>query len=444
MTYPLLAIRGSFVDFVDDPFYASEAASVRYIPDGLMILENGSIKALDDYSQLIAEYPNLSITTYVNKLIMPGFIDAHIHLPQTEMIGAYGEQLLEWLDKYVFPTESKFNDPEHLQKIVPLFVDELLRNGTTTALVLAAVFPESADCLFEEAHRRNLRMIVGKVMMDRNAPEFLMDTAQSSYEDSKALIEKWHQRDRLLYAVTPRFAISCTPEELQFAHKLLDEYPNLYLHTHMSENLTEIKLTLEMFPGCQDYLGVYEHFGLLTERSVFAHCIHLSDSEFARLSAAGATIAFCPTSNLFLGSGLFKLDQAKSAEMPVHVALATDVGAGTSFSMLKTMGEAYKVAQLQRRSLSSFQAFYLATLGGARSLRLDDKIGNFDVGKEADFVVLDLQTIPMLAVRTGNTMPQTLDELADKLFAVMILGDDRTIHATYVAGSLAYSATPTA
>jgi guanine deaminase len=313
-----------------------------------------------------------------------------------------------------------------------------LKNGTTTALVFAAVFPQSADAFFEEASRRNLRMIAGKVMMDRNAPDFLMDTAASSYQDSKALIQKWHKKGRLLYAVTPRFAVTSTDTQLQIAGELLREFPDVYLHTHLSENVDEVELVAKLFPDSKGYLDVYDQAGLVGERSVFAHGVQLTNAEFERLSEAKAAIAFCPTSNLFLGSGLFKLSKAKSDQYPVHLGLGTDIGAGTSFSLLVTAHVAYKVAQLQRQRLSPFRAMFLATLGGARALYLDDKIGSFDPGKEADFVVLDMQATPLMAFRNPASVATSLKELADQLFSLIILGDDRAIQATYVMGELAY------
>jgi guanine deaminase len=433
------AIRGSFLDFIDDPFYVPEPESVRYIPDGLLILENGKVKELGPYDALKDKYTGVSITSYTGRLIMPGFVDTHIHFPQTEMIASYGEQLLEWLHQYTFPTEGKFKDKDYAQTVAAFFINELLRNGTTTALVFAAVFPQSVDAFFEEASRRNLRMIAGKVMMDRNAPDFLMDTANSSYEESKALIKKWHHKERLLYAVTPRFAITSTDEQLQMAGKLLQEFPDVYLHTHLSENVNEVEFVAKLFPNNEGYLDVYDQAGLVRKRSVFAHGVQLTDAEFKRLSETGAAIAFCPTSNLFLGSGLFKLAKAKSEEHPIPVGLGTDVGAGTSFSLLVTGHVAYKVAQLQKQQLSPFRAMFLATLGGARALYLEDKIGNFDPDKEADFVVLDLHSTPLMAFRNPDSIAKSLATLADQVFSLMIMGDDRAIQATYIMGELAHS-----
>jgi guanine deaminase len=434
----LKAFRCALLDFIEDPFYVPESDSVRYIPDGLLVLEGGKVKELGAYEHLQDKYQEIPITTYSNKLIMPGFIDMHIHFPQTEMIAAYGEQLLEWLNQYTFPTEGKFKDKAYAQKVATIFLDELLRNGTTTALVFAAVYPQSVDAFFEEASQRNLRMISGKVMMDRHAPDFLTDTPQTAYHESKELIQKWHKQGRLLYAVTPRFAITSTDEQLRLAGKLLEEFPDVYMHTHLSENINEVEWVAELFPASQGYLDVYDQAGLVGDRSVFAHGVQLTDAEFKRLSQMNSAIAFCPTSNLFLGSGLFKLEHAKSADHPVKVGLGTDVGAGTSFSMLQTTNEAYKVAQLRRQKLSPFQALFLATLGGARALALEDKIGNFDVGKEADFVVLDARATPLMAFRNADSIPTSLEELAEKVFTLMIMGDDRAIQATYIMGELVY------
>jgi len=433
--------RANFLDAIADPFFAPEADCMRYFADGLLIVEHGKVKDLGNYEELKIKYANIPITHYPDRLIVSGFIDTHIHFPQTEMIASYGEQLLQWLSTYTFPVEGKFSDRHYASEIAAIFLDELLKNGTTTALVFTTVFPQSTDAFFEEAQRRNLRMIAGKVMMDHNAPEFLRDTAASSYQESKQLIEKWHKRDRLLYAVTPRFAITSTFEQLSYAGKLLAEFPDVYLHTHISENVQEVAAIADLFPDCAGYLDVYERAGLVGERSVFAHGVQLTDQEFVRLSAAKSAIAFCPTSNLFLGSGLFNLAKAKSSESPVKVGLGTDVGAGTSFSILHTASAAYQVAQLRSQKLSAFQALFLATLGGARALCLEDKLGNFEIGKEADFVVLNLKSTPIMALRNQSVNPErfpTIAEISDQLFATIIMGDDRAIVATYIMGELAF------
>ncbi|MDB9517103.1 guanine deaminase [Roseofilum reptotaenium CS-1145] len=430
------AFRGAIADFIHNPFHYRESESVRYFPDGLLILEQGQIKAVGDYPTLRSQYPHLHITDYSGKLILPGFIDLHLHCPQTEMIASYGEQLLEWLEKYVFPVEKKFQDPDYAQTLSNFFLDELLRNGTTTAVILTTIFPQSVDALFTAAKERQMRIIAGQMLMSRNAPDFLVNTPQTAYEQTQTLIQKWHHQDRLLYAVTPRFAPTSTPEELELAGSF-SEYPDLYIHTHLSENIKEIAWIKELFPQASDYLNVYEEFGLVTERSIFAHGIHLSDSELQRLSERQSAIAFCPTSNLFLGSGLFNLNQTQIQSPPIPVGLATDVGAGTSFSLLKTMGDAYKVMQLQGQALSPFQAFYLSTLGAAKALHLEDKIGNFEPGKEADFIIINPAPTPLMKLRNQNQIPpENLSELVDQLFTLMILGDDRTIEATYILGNL--------
>lgn len=439
MPSSLTLFRSSFLDFIGDPFYQSELESVRYLPDGLLVIESGKIKDFGTYQDLKDKYPDSPIQSYPDLLIMPGLIDTHVHFPQTEMIASYGEQLLEWLNQYTFPTERKFSSKEYAQKIAAFFLDELLKNGTTTALVFATVFPQSVDAFFEEASHRNLRMISGKVMMDRHAPDYLTDTAESSYQETKQLIQKWHKNGRLLYAITPRFAITSSPEQLQVAGRLLEEFPDVYLQTHLSENLKEVEFVAELFPEAKNYLTVYDHVGLVTNRSIFAHSIHLMKDEFQRLSEAKAAIAFCPTSNLFLGSGLFQLHQAKSLEHPIKVGLGTDIGAGTSFSLFQTANEAYKIAQLQSQTLSAFQALFLATLGGAKALNLEDKLGNFQPGKEADFIVLDLKATPLMKLRNEQiSSPQTLAEIAEQVFTLIMLGDDRTIRATYVYGEMAY------
>ena len=434
----LKAFRGAFLDFIDDPFHVSETESVRYLADGLLVLEDGVVKALGAYDSLHVTYADIPVINYPDMLIMPGFIDTHIHFPQTEMIAAHGEQLLEWLSRYTFPTEGKFKDKAYAQEIASFFLDELLKHGTTTALVFTTVYPQSVDAFFEEASRRHLRMIAGKVLMDRNAPDFLVDTPETAYTESKQLIQKWHKHDRLLYAITPRFAVTSSDEQLQLAGKLLAEFPDVYLHTHLSENVNEVALVAELFPDSDGYLNVYDRAGLVGDKSVFAHGVQLTDAEFQRLSEARSAIAFCPTSNLFLGSGLFNLKQAKAVDYPVKVGLGTDVGGGTSFSMLQTGSEAYKVTQLRGEKLSAFQALFLATLGGARALSLEHTLGNFDPGKEADFIVLNSRATPLMARRNPTAIADSLEALADQLFATMTLGDDRAIHATYIMGELAH------
>jgi len=426
-------VRGRFLDIQNLVAQAADIAEqVRYLEDGVLISEAGKIKWFGPWQDAAAHLPEgVAIQHYPEKLIVPGFIDTHIHFPQTEMVGAYGEQLLEWLNTYTFPTEMQFQDPAYAAKIAEFFVQELLKNGTTTALVFCTVHPESVDALFEAAQRHQMRLIAGKVMMDRHAPEALCDTPERAYTDSKALIEKWHGQGRALYAITPRFAPTSTPEQLQLAGQLKAEYPDVYVHTHLSENKNEIAWVKELFPAQQGYLDVYHHYGLTGSRSVFAHCVHLEDHEWDCMHATDSAIAFCPTSNLFLGSGLFPLK--KTWEKQVKVGLGTDIGAGTSFNQLQTLNEAYKVQQLQGDKLSAFESLYHATLGGAKALSLEQQLGNFNVGKEADFIVLDLQATALQALRQ-----QRAKGIEDALFALMTMGDDRNIHATYVYGQAAY------
>jgi len=426
------AYRAAIVHSLADPAEVGVEASYEYFADGLMLVEDGRIVALGNAEDLLATLADeVEVVTYDDALITAGFIDTHIHLPQTGMIGSYGEQLLDWLNTYVFPCEKQFEDPEHSAQVADIFLNELLRNGTTTALVFGSRHKESVEALFSAAEKLNLRLIAGKVMMDRNAPDYLVDTAQSSYDDSKALIERWHGKGRLHYAVTPRFAPTSTPEQMTLAGQLLTEYPDLYLQTHISENLKEIEWVKALFPEHKNYLDVYDHFNLLGQRSVFAHGVHLCDEECERLAETGSAIAFCPTSNLFLGSGLFDLPMAERHK--VNVGLGTDVGAGTSFSLLHTLNEAYKVMQLQGARLSPFKYLYLATLGGARALRLEDKIGNLQAGSEADFVVLDFNATPLLSYRMKQAT-----SIEEQLFVLMTLGDDRTVSETYSAGVLVH------
>ena len=423
------AYRSAILHSVADPAEVGIEASYEYYEDGLLVVDNGKISRLGHASELLPTLPaDIEVVHYQDKLITPGFIDTHIHFPQTGMIGSYGEQLLDWLNTYTFPCERQFADKDHADKVAKLFIQELLRNGTTTALVFGSVHPESVNAFFEEAERLDLRMIAGKVMMDRNAPDYLTDTAESGYAESKALIERWHGKGRLHYAVTPRFAPTSTPEQLQLAGQLLGEYPDLYMHTHLSENLKEIDWVKSLFPERSGYLDVYDHFKLLGQRSVFAHGVHLCDAECQRLAETGSAVAFCPTSNLFLGSGLFNLTQAEQHK--VKVGLGTDVGAGTSFSLLNTLNEAYKVMQLQGIRLHPFKSLYLATLGGARALSLDDRIGSLRAGNDADFVVLDYQATPLLDYRL-----QQSNSIEETLFVLTTLGDDRTIRQTFAAGT---------
>jgi len=424
------AIRGSFLHFLDDPDERDDAC--EYIEDGLLILKQGRVTALGEARNWLDQLPDgTELDDYTGNLIMPGFIDTHTHYPQIDMIASYGSQLLEWLEKYTFPTERQFNDRGFADGVAEFFCDELLRNGTTTSAVFATIHPESVDAIFSAAQKRDMCLVAGKVMMDRNAPDYICDTAESSYAQSAELIGRWHQKGRALYAVTPRFAPTSSEQQLEAAGSLLKEYPGLYLQSHVAENHAEVAWVAKLFPHRRSYLDVYDHYGLLVERSIFGHCIHLDEIDRQRMAETGAAIAFCPTSNLFLGSGLFSIGEAQ--KHAIRIGVATDVGGGTSFSMLQTLNEAYKVSQMAGQTMTSMKAFYLATLGGAKSLYLDQRLGNFAVGKEADIVVLDMDATPIMKRRMARA-----DSISDRLFVLMMLGDDRAVHSTHIMGQCQY------
>lgn len=422
--------RGEIFDFVDFP--ANQKEACRYFPDGALVVREGEIVDCGSFEEVKGCYADCLLVDYSGKLLMPGFIDSHIHYPQSEIIGMYGKQLLDWLDEYTFPAEQAFVSPEYAEKIARFFIKELFRNGTTTCMAYATVHAASVTALFSVASEYNMCMLAGKVMMDRHAPEKLTDTVDQGESESRSLIEMWHGKGRNRYVITPRFAISCSREQLQAAGCLHQQYPDTYIQTHLSENRDEIDSTLSLYPDCRDYLEVYERAGLVTERSVFGHCIHLSDSECRRLVDAGSVVAHCPTSNLFLGSGLF--DMRRGNDIGMKTVLATDVGAGTSFSLLRTMGEAYKVQQLNGYSMSVFEALYKCTLGAARALRLDDEIGSFRKGRKADFIVVDYAATPSQQMRMDYLKRNGKWTLENKLFGLQTIGDDRNIRATYVMG----------
>jgi guanine deaminase len=426
---PPEAYRASILHFLSDPGSGDDANASEYFDDGVLVLEEGRVQAVGLAAAVLpALPPGTRITDCRPGLIVPGFVDTHVHYPQTDVIASFGTQLLDWLEQYTFPAERRFADAAHAGAVCEFFLDELLRNGTTTALVFGTVHRQSVDTFFAAAEGRGMRMVAGKVLMDRNCPEDLRDTPAEGYRESAQLIERWHGRARLGYAITPRFAITSSDAQLRLAGELARAHPSVHVHTHVAENLAEVAWVRELFPWSRSYLDVYDRFGLLRDRCVLAHCIHLDAGDRRRMGESGAAAAFCPTSNLFLGSGLFDIDAADRAGIPI--GLATDVGGGTSFSMLRTLADGYKVAQLCGQSLGPKRAFYLATLGGARALGLDREIGNFLPGKEADFVVLDLEATPLIARRTA--LARTL---AERLFALMTLGDDRCVRQTYILGN---------
>lgn len=429
------AVRGPMLTYTGDPFQDGLDKTMVHEPDAIVVLEGGKITQCGPAERIAPTLPpGIEIRDYGrDSLISAGFVDSHVHFPQTPMIAAYGAQLLDWLNKYTFPAELKFADKEFARTIARVFLQENLRNGITTSCVYCTVHPQSVDALFEEAEKLGLRLAAGKVLMDRNAPDGLRDTAQSGYEQSQDLLAKWHGRGRLLYAITPRFAGTSSPEQLALAGALWREHPDCLMQTHIAENRDEVAWIKELFPDHRHYLDIYDHHGLCGRRAVFGHGVWLQETELQRLHASGAAIAHCPTSNFFLGSGAFDLFRALSSERAVRVGLGTDIGAGTSFSILATLGEAYKAAQLNRNALSAGHAYYLATRGGARALYLDDRIGSIAPGMEADLVVLDMRSTPLIDFRMNQA-----GDFAEQLFIQMTLGDDRAVQATYVAGRLAY------
>jgi len=420
------AYRAAIFHLLDDPGAAAA------FDDGVLIVEDGHVAEVGAWADLAPQLDGAPVARFPGGLIVPGFIDAHVHYPQVDIVASPGASLLEWLSDYAFPAEERFHHKEVAAEAARFFLDRLLQSGTTTALVFATAHKVAAEALFEEALARNMRLVTGKVLMDRGAPPGISDTAETGYQESRALIRDWHGKGRLGYAVTPRFALTSSERQLELAGRLLGEHPGVHLHTHLSENLEELAAVRRLFPDCADYLAVYEKFGLATPFSVFAHCLHLSPSEWSRLGKSGANVAFCPSSNLFLGSGLF--DLAAAEREGVRVGLGSDVGAGTSLSVLATMGDAYKVCRMKGYAPDAFKLFHLATLGAARALKLDDRIGNFEPGKEADFLVLDAKGLPLLERRLARA-----PSAAERLFAFAILGDDRAVARTYVAGNLAYA-----
>ena len=427
---PLL-IRARLLSFKRAPQSIDDSASYFYEDDGGLLIEDGLISACGTFADIKARAPaDCTEIDHRPHLIMPGLIDAHVHFPQMQVIASYAANLLEWLNTYTFPEECRFVESAHAARIATHFFDELLRNGTTTAAAYCSVHKASADAFFAESLKRGTCMIAGKVMMDRNAPQGLLDTPQMGYDETRAVIEQWHGKGRNHVAITPRFAITSTPEQMEAAATLAREYPNLHIQTHLSENLDEITYTCELYPDAKDYTDVYARYGLLREKALFGHAIHLSDREADAMSDAGAIAVHCPTSNLFLGSGLFPMRKFQNREKPVRMAVASDVGGGSSYSMLKTMDEAYKIQQLLGERLNPLESFHMITLGNAEALSLQDRIGTLEPGTDADLVVLNAASTPAMALRM-----ETVTTLAEELFLLQTLGDDRAVVETYVAGT---------
>jgi guanine deaminase len=430
-----LLLRGRTLSFKRWPESLGDTTAYAYEEDGGILVRDGKIVATGAFADVKARAgEGAKMVDHRPHLILPGFVDCHAHYPQMQVIASYGAELLEWLNRYTFPAESKFVDAQHARRIARLFLDELVRHGTTSVVAYCSVHKQSAEAFFAEAHDRNMLTIAGKVMMDRNAPDGVCDTPQSSYDDSKALIADWHGKGRQHYAITPRFAITSSPEQMEMAGALCREHPDLHMQSHLSENHAEIAFTQELYPWSKDYTDVYEHYGLLGKKALFGHCIHLSEREADALSASGSVAVFCPTSNLFLGSGLFDYQRHRRREKPIRIATATDVGGGTNYSMLRTMDEGYKVIALNGEKLNPFQSFWQITRGNAEALSLADRIGTLEEGTDADITVLDARATPVMRLRM-----EAVETLAEELFLLQTLGDDRSVVEVYVAGRPAKS-----
>jgi guanine deaminase len=420
-------LRGRVLTFDRRPETDEDTTAYTYLTDGgILIGADGLVESVGDFDSI--EASDATIVDHRPHLIVPGLIDPHLHFVQMQVVGSYAANLLEWLTNYTFVEEQKFADPFHAARIAASFFDELIRHGTTTAGAYCSVHPASAEAFFAEADERSMLMVGGKVMMDRNAPSALTDTPQSGYDESKALIEEWHNKGRCRYAITPRFAITSSDEQLEMAGALASEYPDCPIQTHLSENHGEIEFTRELYPRHEDYTSIYAHYGLLRPGALMGHAIHLSDRELGLLAETGAAAVSCPTSNLFLGSGLFDLDRTEGAG--VLPAVATDIGGGTSYSMFETMDEFYKIQQLHANRLDPLLSFYLMTLGNARAMRLDAEIGRIAPGYAADLAVLNAAATPAMLLRM-----ETVETLAEELFLLQTMGDDRAVAAVYVAGT---------
>ncbi len=420
-------LLGQVLSFTADPFHAGPAAA-HHESHGAVLLEGGLITDTGHADTLRARHHQARITDYGRALICAGFIDAHVHYPQTAIIASWGKRLIDWLNNYTFPEETRFADPAYATDIAGRYMDLALAHGTTSMCSYATIHPTSVDAFFTAARNRGLRAWAGKTCMDRNAPDGLRDTARSAYDDSKALLQKWHGVERLSYVITPRFSPTSTPEQLHALGALWAEYPDCLMQTHLSEQTDEIAWVRDLHPQSRDYLDTYEAQGLLRAGAVYGHAIHLTPREIARLTEAGAALVHCPTSNTFIGSGLFDMTLAKT----LRVGLATDTGGGSSFSMLHTMAAAYEVAQLRGQALHPSQLIWLATVGSARALRAEHQIGNIAAGMEADLTILNLASTPAIEQATRRA-----DDIWQALFPTIMMGDDRAIQAVWIAGKLA-------
>ncbi|QCI97123.1 guanine deaminase [Agrobacterium larrymoorei] len=431
----MLLLRGRLLSFNRAPLSIDDTASYLFIEDGGLLISEGKIAAIGDYADIKAQAPEgTEEKDHRPHLIVPGLIDMHLHFPQMQVIGSYAANLLEWLNTYTFPEECRFVESAHAQRIATHFYDELIRHGTTTAVAYCSVHKTSADAFFAEAMKRNMLMVGGKVMMDRNAPQGLLDTPELGYDETRQVIADWHGKGRNHVAITPRFAITSTPKQMEAAQALAQEFPDLFIQTHLSENLDEIKYTCELYPEAIDYTDIYVRYGLMGKKTLLGHAIHLSDREADVLSETGAVAVHCPTSNLFIGSGLFPMKKLQRREKPVRIAVATDIGGGSSYSMLRTMDEAYKIQQLLGERLNPLESWYLMTRGNAEALSMVDRIGTLDAGTDADITVLNASSTPAMALKM-----EVVNSLTEELFLMLTMGDDRTVVETYISGKPAKS-----
>ncbi len=422
-------LLGQTLSFDSDPFSTPIEEATRVNSAGGVLIENGIVTAVGDGAALRRTHPDAAVTDYGQKLVMAGFVDAHVHYPQTAMIASWGKRLIDWLNSYTFPEEMRFEDADYAAEIAARYLDLTADCGTTTMCSYGTIHPASVDAFFTEGKRRGQRVIAGKTCMDRNAPDGLRDTPKSAYDDSKTLLETWHGVDRLSYAITPRFSPTSTPEQLEAMGALWAEHPQCLMQTHLSEQVDEIAWVKELYPDARDYLDSYEAHGLLGANGLYGHAIHLEEREKDRLHEVGAALIHCPTSNTFIGSGLFDMAGLKAAGQ--RVGLATDTGGGSSFSMLRTMAAAYEIGQLRGTPLHAAQLIWLATVGSAQTLRMDDLIGNLTVGCEADLIVVDLHATPAIAQRA-----QRADDLWEALFPTIMMGDDRSVTDVWIGGKL--------
>lgn len=419
-------LLGQVLSFTADPF-AEGPGAARHESHGAVLIENGRIAAVGPADRLRAAHPAAKVTDYGRCLISAGFVDAHVHYPQTAIIASWGKRLIDWLNLYTFPEEMRFADAAYAAEVAERYLGLATANGTTSVCTYSTIHPESVDAIFGAAARRDMRIWAGKTCMDRNAPEGLRDTPQSAYDDSKRLLEKWHGQGRASYVITPRFSPTSTPEQLAALGALWREDPDCLMQTHLSEQTDEIDWVKSLFPQSRDYLDTYEAQGLLAEGAIYGHAIHLTARERDRLREAGASLIHCPTSNTFIGSGLFDMGGLKAEGH--RVGLATDTGGGSSFSMLRTMAATYEVAQLRGRPLHPAELWWLATQGSAQALRADHLIGNIAPGMEADLAVIDLASTPAIAQAVTRA-----GDIWQALFPTIMMGDDRAITATWIAG----------